>query len=53
MAIKVAILTISDACSEGKRDDVSGQALKGNTPYGRKWRFVMDTTATLIVGEAR
>jgi len=28
MAIKVAILTISDKCSEGKRADLSGQAIQ-------------------------
>ena len=32
MAIKVAVLTISDACSEGKRDDVSGQVIEEMLP---------------------
>lgn len=32
MAIRVAILTISDTCSEGKREDLSGQAIEEMLP---------------------
>lgn len=32
MAIKVAILTVSDKCSEGKRTDVSGQTIEEMLP---------------------
>ncbi|OHB79143.1 MAG: molybdenum cofactor biosynthesis protein [Planctomycetes bacterium RBG_16_55_9] len=32
MAIRVAILTISDTCSEGKRTDLSGQAIEDMLP---------------------
>ena len=32
MAIRVAILTISDTCSEGKRADFSGQAIEDMLP---------------------
>jgi molybdenum cofactor synthesis domain-containing protein len=32
MAIKVAILTISDKCSEGKREDVSGKLIEEILP---------------------
>ena len=32
MAIKVAILTVSDKCSEGKREDVSGQTIEEMLP---------------------
>jgi len=32
MAIKVAILTISDKCSEGKREDVSGRLIEEILP---------------------
>ena len=32
MAIKVAILTVSDKCSEGKRADVSGQTIEEMLP---------------------
>ena len=32
MAIKVAILTISDSCARAKRDDLSGQTIKDMLP---------------------
>jgi len=32
MAIKVAILTISDSCTEGSREDISGQAIRDMLP---------------------
>ena len=32
MAIKVAILTISDSCTEGSREDVSGQTIREMLP---------------------
>lgn len=33
--IKVAILTVSDSCSRGQREDVSGQTICGMLPSGR------------------
>lgn len=32
--IKVAILTVSDSCSRGQREDVSGQTIKDTLPSG-------------------
>jgi molybdenum cofactor synthesis domain-containing protein len=32
--IKVAILTVSDSCSQGEREDISGQTIKDMLPEG-------------------
>ncbi len=32
--IKAAILTVSDSCSQGKREDISGQTIKDMLPEG-------------------
>ena len=33
--IRVAILTVSDSCSQGKREDISGQSIKDMLPEDR------------------
>ncbi len=32
--IRVAILTVSDSCSQGEREDISGQTIKDMLPEG-------------------
>lgn len=49
--IRVAILTVSDSCAQGKREDVSGQTIKNTLPEDKfqicEKRIVADNLKTI------